>query len=329
MMPDGSDLIPLSWHDTNEWHPSVDNNGMIVYTRWDYVDRDSDIAHHIWQCYPDGRDPRSLHGNYPDRRELRPWMEMSIRAIPNSGRYVAVAAPHHGQAYGSLVLIDLNRPDDRATSQLKRITPETHFPEAESAPGVPHDKGKHSPNGEVYGTPWPLSEDYTLCVYDTGRRRYGIYLLDSFGNRELLYYDPAIACLDPIPFRPRPRPPVIPTATTQAAGDRPEKPDLAMGTVAIMNVYQSELPWPKGVKIKEVRVVSIFPKDNPFADIPRVGRAAQALCRGVLGTAPVEEDGSAYFTMPAGAAVYFQALDENGMAIRRCARTRMCTPARP
>lgn len=70
MMGDGSDIIRFSYHDTNEWQPSVDNNGMIVYTRWDYVDRDSDIAHHIWHCYPDGRDPRSYHGNWPDKREL-------------------------------------------------------------------------------------------------------------------------------------------------------------------------------------------------------------------------------------------------------------------
>ncbi len=316
MMPDGSDIIPLSWHDTNEWHPSVDNHGMIVYTRWDYVDRDSNIAHHIWHCFPDGRDPRSLHGNYPDRREMRPWMEMSVRAVPGSHRYVAVAAPHHGQAYGSLVMLDLRRPDDRAMSQVRRVTPETLFPESESAPGVPHPKGRHTPNGEVYGSPWPLSEDYYLCVYDTGRRRYGIYLMDSFGNRELLYFDPAIACLDPIPLRPRTRPPVIPTATIQAQADRPDKADLSTGVVAVMNVYDSEFPWPPATKITEIRVVTIFPKDNPFADIPRIGRAAQSLARGVFGTAPVEEDGSAHFKAPAGAAIYFQLLDENGLAVQ-------------
>ena len=89
MQPDGSDIICLSYHETHEWHPSVTNDGMLVYTRWDYVDRDTNIAHHIWTCYPDGRDPRSFHGNYPARRESRPWMEMSIRAIPGSHKFVA------------------------------------------------------------------------------------------------------------------------------------------------------------------------------------------------------------------------------------------------
>ncbi|MCX7824021.1 MAG: hypothetical protein N2689_00495, partial [Verrucomicrobiae bacterium] len=319
MMPDGSDKVRLSWHDTSEWHPSVDNDGRLVYTRWDYIDRDSDIAHHIWICAPDGRDPRAPHGNYPDSRESRPWMEMSIRAVPGSHRYVAVAAPHHGEAYGSIVLIDLRERDDRASGQIKRVTPEVHFCESESAPGVPHAKGRHTPRAEVYGTPWPLSEDFYLCVYDPGQRNYGIYLLDSFGNRELLYRDPNIACLDPIPFKPRPRPPVIPTGTIQALADRPPdtKPaDLATATVAVMNAYESAHPWPAGTKIKALRVVAIFPKDPPLQDAPNMGPAAQSLGRGVLGTVPVEEDGSAHFLMPTGAAVYFQALDEKGLAIQ-------------
>ncbi len=315
MMPDGRDILQLSWHDTQEWHPSVGHDGRLVYTRWDYVDRDSDVAHHIWTCHPDGRDPRSAHGNYPERRELRPWMEMSIRAIPGSHRYVAVATPHHGEAYGSLVILDPRQPDDRATAQVRRLTPEVPFPESESQPGVPHDKGTHSPAAEVYGTPWPLSENYFLCVYDAGQTNYAICLLDAFGNREILYRDPAIACLDPMPLIARPRPPVLPSATLQAQIDRAGEADLAYGTVAIMNVYDSRIPFPPGAKISAIRVINIFPKDNPFMDDPNIGYS-QALCRGVLGTAPVEADGSAHFKLPAGAPVYFQLLDPEGLAVQ-------------
>ncbi|MCP4451315.1 MAG: hypothetical protein GY809_07620, partial [Planctomycetes bacterium] len=39
MAADGSDILCLSPHETNEWHPSVAHDGMILYTRWDYVDR--------------------------------------------------------------------------------------------------------------------------------------------------------------------------------------------------------------------------------------------------------------------------------------------------
>lgn len=309
MMADGADVIPLSFHETNEWQPSVDNSGMLVYTRWDYVDRDSDIAHHIWHCFPDGRDPRSHHGNYPAVRESRPWMEMSIRAIPDSHKYIAAATPHHGQNYGSLVLIDLRKTDDHGMAQLKRVTPEVHLPEAEQAPGVPHAKGKHAPDGMVYGQPWPLSEDFYLATYFRG-----IYLVDSFGNKEKLY--DGAQCIDPIPLKPRLRPRVIPAATAQAAADRKGGENLAMGTVMVMNVYESEQPWPRGSRIKALRIINVFPKPNGVLNIPDIGLADQSLARGVLGTVPVEEDGSAYFRCPAGCEVYFQALDEHGMMVQ-------------
>jgi len=201
MAADGSDIRPLSFHETHEWQPSVNHQGMLVYTRWDYVDRDTNVAHHIWTCFPDGSDPRSYHGNYPLRRESRPWMEMSIRAVPGSSKYVAVTGAHHGHAFGSLVLIDLEREDDRAASQLERLTPEVPFPEAEGRPIARY---------MVYGTPWPLSEDDYLCACDPQAKNHGIYWIDRFGNRELIYRDPQIACLDPIPLHPRPRPPVLP-----------------------------------------------------------------------------------------------------------------------
>ena len=315
MERDGSDIVTLSYHETQEWNPSVDNEGMIAYTRWDYVDRDNDGAHHLWICFPDGRDPRAFHGNYPEVRESRPWLEMGIRAVPDSHKYVAVAGPHHGYAYGSLVLIDQTVEDDGAMSQVRRLTPEAHLPESEMAPGLPHPKGKHNPQGEVFGTPWPLSEEFHLCVYDTQQKHYGIYLIDAFGNRELIWRDPEVACLDPIPLRPRSRPPVIPAKTTQHLADKaPGRPDTA--TVAVMNVYESDFDWPAGTRIKALRVVQLHEKASWHLKDPEVGVGKESLVRGLLGEAPVEEDGSAYFQVPAGVPVYFQALDEKGMAVQ-------------
>jgi hypothetical protein len=86
--------------------------------------------------------------------------------------------------------------------------------------------------------------------------------------------------------------------------------------VALMNVYDSLLPWPDGTKITALRVVQVFPKSTPMNVVPRIGKRPQLLARGVLGTVPVEEDGSAHFVMPAGKAVYFQALDEQGLAVQ-------------
>jgi hypothetical protein len=308
MDQNGQDIICVSFHETHEWHPSVDNDGMIVYTRWDYVDRDTNIAHHIWSCFPDGRDPRSFHGNYPLRRETRPWMEMSIRAIPGSHKYVATAAAHHGHAFGSLVMIDQRVNDDRAASQLTRLTPDVPFPEAERHIRPIKDC-------MVYATPWPLSEDDYLCVYDVAAANHGIYWIDRFGNRELIYRDPKIASLSPIPLRARPRPPVIPTQTSQSQtliAGTPESKE----TIAVMNVYDSDFDWPAGTRVAALRIVQALPKTTAPPNQPRIGIANQTNARAVLGTVPVEADGSAYFEAPVGKAIYFQALDEQGMAIQ-------------
>jgi hypothetical protein len=309
MDAEGDDIICLSFHETHEWHPSVDNNGMVVYTRWDYVDRDTNVAHHIWNCFPDGRDPRSYHGNYPLRRESRPWMEMSIRAVPDSNKYVATAAAHHGLAFGSLVLIDYRPVDDNATSQIQRITPDVPFPESE---GVKANIRQHM----AYGTAWPLSEDDFLCVYGRHAKNRGIYWIDRFGNRELLYRDPSISCLSPIPLRPRGRPPVLPDRTTQAAAARCGPDTDRPATVAVMNVYDSDFVWPEETRITSLRVIQVLPKTTPPVDQPRIGVATETNARAVLGTVPVEPDGSAYFEAPAGKLIYFQALDQRGMAVQ-------------
>jgi hypothetical protein len=305
MEPDGSDIVPLSYHETHEWHPSVDRFGRIVYTRWDYVDRDTNVAHHIWTCYPDGRDPRSMHGNYPRERGSRPWMEMSIRAVPGSLRYIATTGAHHGHAFGSLVLIDQSHEDDRAMSQLARLTPEVRFPEAEG------DIRRHM----IFATPWPLAEDFWLCAYDPAAKRHGLYLADAFGNRTLLYRDASVPSLSPIPLRPRPRPPVIPTETTQTVRGK-RKFGERRATVSVMDMYDSDFAWPAGAKVDRLRIVQLIPKSTPPPDKPRIGVARQSNARASLGTVPVEADGSVHFEAPVGVPIYFQALDEQGMAIQ-------------
>ena len=312
MMADGSDVIPLSYHETNEWHPSVTNEGMIVYTRWDYVDRDADIAHHPWICYPDGRDSRSYHGNYPENNpRVRPNMEMHCRAIPGSHKFVAVAAPHHGLFYGSMVLVDQRVRDDRRCSQVKRITPHEPFAEAEG----PWSR-------YAYGSPWPLSEDFFLCVHNPGKGgkftgRHDLYLVDTFGNRiHLATLPDGLNSLDPIPLRPRKRPPVIPTRTQQARVDQPSGVPDAKATISVMNVYEAEFPWPRGTKIKSLRVIQVHPKATFHMFNPEVGLGKGSLTRSILGTAPVAEDGSCHFEAPVGVPIYFQALDENGIAVQ-------------
>jgi len=346
MAADGSDLVPLSYHETNEWHPSVANDGTIVYTRWDYVDRGSNEAHHPWIVMPDGRNPRALHGNYKFEGKVWPSrarMELDYRAIPGSNLFVATAAGHHGQAYGSLILLDPALEEMETESQLRRLTPDIPWPENES------------PWREAYGTAWPLSADFHLCVYARAPSRealraarrarrerpayppYKLYLLDSFGNKVLLYADPAIGCLGPIPLRPRPVPPVLPhltdvgrprakgakrtppAATGPPCGTGPYPSPLptargATGTFACINVYDGLLPWPKGTKIKALRIVQVYPYAIAHGNF--IGCINMSMARSVLGTVPVEADGSAHFVAPAGKVLYFQALDDSRLAVQ-------------
>jgi len=317
MAADGGDIRCLSPHETNEWHPSVDNDGMIVYTRWDYVDRGFNQAHHPWVTSPDGRDARAIHGNFARVQGGRPHMEMNVRAIPGSRKYVATAAGHHGQAYGSLVIFDPGVEEDDQMSTTKRLTPEVRFPESEG--------GRRR-----YATAWPLDEYFHLCVYDPEgaaqrgtNNRYALCLVDAFGNKVVIYRDPEISCLRPIPLRPRPAPPVVaetgrpgrPAAMIKAAGE-----SLSAGRkttkVGVVNVYDGLLPWPEGTKITHLRIVQLIPKTTPRADGPKIGYGSQKGARGVLGTVPVEADGSAYFEVPTGVPVYFQALDADGLAVQ-------------
>ena len=193
------------------------------------------------------------------------------------------------------------------------------FPEVESQsnwgqkrPILPEDRDRRRSYGTA--TPWPLDETYYLSVYDPLATNWGVYLIDAFGNRELLCRGPSAPCLSPIPLRPRKRPPAIPVLTTQAKADQTPniKPEA---TISVMNVYDSDTKWPGGTKITALRIIQIYPKTTPYTDKPAIG-PSQSLARGIIGIVPVESDGSAYFKAPVGVPIYFQALDESGMAVQ-------------
>ncbi|MBR4751606.1 MAG: NPCBM/NEW2 domain-containing protein [Thermoguttaceae bacterium] len=324
MNADGSDIVALSVHETNEWAPTVDRNGMIVYTRWDYVDRGFNQAHHPWITFPDGRDSRAIQGNYSEDQGSRPHFETSLKQVPDSNLFVGTASGHHTQNFGSIFLLDPMVQDDDVgddpMAPLQRVTPDQLFPEAEiGTHGPPHN----------YGQPFPLSEDFFLVVYDAfsgsakgEANNYSIYLLDAFGNKVLLYRDRNISCQHPIPVMARTVPPVIPNQTfvglTEEERARKVVPDELpkTATVGLVDVYKTTRPFPEGSKIKELRIVQILPKTTVNANMPWIGFAGENGARKVLGTVPVEEDGSARFEAPVNVPFYMQALDENGVAVQ-------------
>lgn len=310
MEADGGGIRTLSWHETNEWHPWVLNEGRIVYSRWDYVDRSAANFHGLWISNPDGSNPVALFGNYT--------MEINAcyqpRAIPDSERLVFVAGAHHADVGGALVLLDPCRvrrdPQSGADTMdaIEVLTPEVVFPESAGWPS------------SYYHSPWPLSEDAFVVAYSperlpgmsSGEKRdtpTGLYYFDRFGNLELLYRDPEISCMYPIPLASRPTPPALASALDAALGDE--------GEFLLTDVQQSHFPLPEDRSVHELRVFQVLPKTGSHvANRPRLGHANAESARMLLGTVPVETDGSAYFRAPSRKPLYFQAVDAEGRAVQ-------------
>ncbi len=228
---------------------------------------------------------------------------------------MAVAGKHHIDGpWGTLVLIDTAIEDDYRMSQVK-LFHNYALPDETENYGGRMDKGL--PPSPMYTDPWPLSEAYVIAVHDNQ-----VHLLDKFGNTEWLFSAAAerTGGIDrirsPIPVRARKKPPIIPTMTHQ--GERYGNHGHKRATIAIHNVYDADFEYPKDTTIKAIRVLQLFPYPwhSPFQDVPRIGPGDGVNARAVLGVVPVEEDGSAYFEAPVEKMIYFQALDENGMAVQ-------------
>jgi hypothetical protein len=305
----GANVRMLSFHETNEWHPSVLNDGRIVYTRWDYVDRSAANYHGLWVSNPDGTNPAILFGNYTQRINAC----YQAKAIPASNKVAFIAGAHHADVGGSLVVVDPDKYRLDATTcedrfeSVEVLTPEVCFPE-----GVGWPKS-------WFHSPWPLSEKYFLVSFSfeplpgmgskvTADHYTGLYYFDRFGNMELLYRDPNFSCMYPIPLAPRPKPPVI-APTCAETGDE--------GEFILTDVRNGFQPLPPSRPIRHLRIFQVLPKTaTHVANQPRLGYANAESARMMLGTVPVEADGSAYFRAPAGKPLYFQAVDEAGHAVQ-------------
>jgi hypothetical protein len=211
---------------------------------------------------------------------------------------------------------------------LEIVTPGV-VPQEGSMVGQPVAEGGVPDRGGLYHTPWALSEKCFLAAYSYARPNctapagvdsngFGLYLIDSYGNRELIRRDPLLSCTFPIPLRRRPRPPMVADVGTA--------PKSAEATCYVTDVYDGMEGVSRGT-IKYIRISQHvgWPFDDQRGQmdyIPGNAGSKQVDFQSwspvrVIGTVPVESDGSASFTVPADAAVYFQALDERHMEIRR------------
>ena len=306
---DGLSMRQISAFENFEWTPTILNDGRIAYTRWDYVDRYAAHFVSIWGKNPDGTKSTLIYGNYT----IIPDIILEPRAVPGSSKLVFVGGAHHSTFGGSLALLDRNLGTE-GERPIERITPDVLFPEVEDWPL------------HYYAHPCPLSEAYYLVSWSDQKlpphgyipdeernpsNSMGLYYYDRYGNLELLYRDEHISSVNVIPLKSRDLPPNLPN---EVDWDGPPE-----GEFVIQNIYEGlkEYGFTEETQcVKRLRIVATVPKLQPQMNVPGLGITTEEPGKFVLGTVPVEEDGSAYFRVPSGVPYFFQALDEEGVAIQ-------------
>lgn len=319
---DGSELRRLSFGMLNELCPTVLNDGRLLYNRWEYVFKSLFNVQPLWVMFPDGTHSAEVYG----LNIGQPGVFIQGRAVPGrDDLIVCTGASHEQMAVGPILLIDL-KGDKRSSSAMRSLTPEVE------ARGPHHrwflrdgkmvqDDGK---GGPVFCDPFPLSDKYFLVSHNPDKpipdkAGYGLYLIDVFGNRVLIYRDPAISCWQPMLLQPRSKPPVLSSILADVKADE--------GTLFLQNVAIG-LPGIKPGIIKYLRVLEQVPRgwnvmQQAAADDGGCGSPVAVLSRNthiwvtvLHGVVPVQEDGSAYFIVPAKRNIFLQALDENFMQVQ-------------
>ena len=345
MDSDGTDIRPLSANNVSEFTPQMLPDGRILYTRWEYMDKSAIFVQSLWSTSPDGTRARQVYGN----NLIHPVSLLQARAVPGSCRITCVLGAHNGDSVGPLALVEPALGVDNIDAILD-LTPECDYHQGCFAPFPVSDKwclvsyGPAEPFG-IYAfkiappveSVTPRKADVPLQVpqHPRGLSR---YFRHAVGARHLVYRDDTYSCVEAMPVAARPRPPVVAPAVPVVEAETDE------ATLVLVDVYAGlGDAVPRG-EISFLRVVEEMGHRDPqgrrnyegafdegqfrrkhgggfmslYASPWESGKPAPSLqAKHVYGTVPVEPDGSAYFVVPAGRPVYFQALDAQYNEIQR------------
>jgi hypothetical protein len=279
---DGKNIIPLSFNIEQDNTPWMLPDGRVLFMRWEYVDRSRVQYHHLWTMNPDGSNQMVYFGNMHAGT-----VYLDAKPIPDSDKVVVSFSPGHGKKEhaGSIGVISPKAgPDDQRFA--RRITKE-----------------------EDWRDPWAFSTNCFIAV-----REKKLWIIDGSGKAEPFYALPeSLQHLDlhePRPVQAYPREPVIASKTD--AGE-------VTGRLALMDVTQGRNM--EGVKpgdVKKLLVLETLPKPVNFSGtMEPISLDGTFTLPRILGTVPVEPDGSAYFEVPAGRALFFVALDDADLSVKR------------
>jgi hypothetical protein len=303
MDADGSNIRRLSANYLNDFTPYVLDDGRIIYSRWEYVDKPAIPIQSLWTINPDGTGLSGFFGN----NVLSPGTFMEARSIPGTTKIICTMTGHNGPTRGAIGVIDRNR-GDNAQGAITNITPDTPVPAV--------NRGNGNTGGpKLYSCPLPIDRVRFIC---SARGPLLVRTLD--GSCQATALAPpgnGIQWFNAQPVRPRPRPPVIPSSL-------PEDPP-GYATLYLQDVYiglQPEVQRGEVTRIRVVRemqkTVRIDPRYRAFGfQFPVISCGATYAGKDVLGEVPVQADGSVAFRVPAGVPIYFMALDAEGRAVQR------------
>jgi len=301
MAPDGTRMRQLCFDQDMDANPVVLPNGQVLYSRWDYTGINHIYMRQLMAMNPDGTRQRAIYGS-------NSWFPNSLfffKPLPGEGsRMVSILSGYHGvPRMGWLVVLD------PASGWREGAGIETRI-SGRGDPVRPVIKDAAvNEDRPLFLHPYPLTAKHFLVAgLERGAKRWKIYLADVFDNLVPLLEDPEYSLIEPELVRPRKRPPVL--------ADRVD-PSRDDAEIYIQDIHSG--PGLNGVPrgtVKELRVVGYHFGYRGLAGSDKVGYGGPWDVMRILGTTPVEEDGSAYFRVPANTPVALQPLDAEGKAVQ-------------
>ena len=321
MERDGSKQVRLSSNYLMDFTPAVLNDGRIIYTRWEYVERSAVPIQSLWVMHPDGTGVAGFYGN----RVLEPGTFMQPRPIPGTDKVICMMCGHNGSARGAIGIIDPSK-GSNAQAAIRNLTPEVNIGTVDDV----HHMGNLVCNAGPYEAPFPIDQNHYLVV------RNGVLQLRtmdaSLPPTKVLGMQDGLGFYNPIPVMVRPVPRVI-------ASQLPPGGNAGhTATVFISDVYNGLEPQVKRGEVKQIAVVEEIAKSTftplmhgnavPGAhgyaantafgyQFPLVSCGATYAPRKIWGYVDVAPDGSACFTVPAETPLNFQALDAQGRNLQK------------
>jgi hypothetical protein len=295
---DGSDIRRISAGVEHENTPWMLPDGRLLYTRWEYVNRSEKAYHHLWVINPDGTAQMVYYGN----GAIRGNVMIDAKPIPGGNRIVSVFSMGHGitEHRGKLMVIDPDAGPD-SPSAARRL--DSGFPGPEQKRNMTY----------TWRDPYAISEDcFLVASHD------GLYVMDGQGRYERIHRLPAevqndlgrIALHEPRPLRARRRELTIPSRVDWGA----EHGTFVLSDVTVGRNMSGVEPD----TVKKLLILEELPKPVSVCwNKDSVSLFTTYMLHRIVGTVPVQPDGSAHFNAPALRPLFFIALDKDNRPVQR------------